>query len=80
MVPWTTNRIPHHQTRCERSTIVSAVAANGEEFISATGEYHFFAVGLSRYHAAVAELAKRKSILEINFVRLWYLCHDLLLR
>jgi hypothetical protein len=38
------------------------MAANGEEFIAAAGEYHFFAVDLSRYHAAVAELGNRESI------------------
>ena len=37
----------------------------------------FFAVGLARHHAAIAEIANHKSISEIGFVRLWCLCHDL---
>jgi hypothetical protein len=53
------------------------VGANGKEFITAAAQNQFFAVGLARYHAAVAEIANRKSISAIGFVRLWCLCHDL---
>jgi hypothetical protein len=56
---------------------VGAVAANGKDLITAAGQNQFFAVGLARYHAAIAEIANRKSISEIRVVRLWYLGHDL---
>jgi hypothetical protein len=57
---------------------VGAVGADGKDLITATSQNQFFAVGLARYHAAIAEIANRKSISEIGFVRLrWCLCHDL---
>jgi hypothetical protein len=56
---------------------VGAVGANGEEFITAAAQNQVSAVDLARYHAAIAEIANRKSISEIGFVRLWCLCHDL---
>ena len=56
---------------------MGAVGADGKELITAAGQNQFFAVGLARYHAAIAEIANRKSISEIGFVRLWCVCHDL---
>jgi hypothetical protein len=56
---------------------VGAVGADSKDLITAAGQNQFFAVGLARYHAAIAEIANRKSISEIRFVRLWCLCHDL---
>jgi hypothetical protein len=56
---------------------VGAVGADSKEFITAADQNQFFAVDLARYHAAIAEIANRKSIFEIGFVRLWCLCHDL---
>jgi hypothetical protein len=52
---------------------VGAVGADGKDLITATSQNQFFAVGLARYHAAIAEIANRKSISEIGFVRLWCL-------
>jgi MFS family permease len=34
-------------------------------------------IGLAQYHAALEEIANRKSISEVGLVRLWCLCHDL---
>jgi hypothetical protein len=56
---------------------VGAVGADGKDLITAAGRNQFFAGGMARYHAAIAEIANRKSISEIGFVRLWCLCHDL---
>src|SRR5258707_9461190 len=55
---------------------MGAVGADGKDFITAAGQNQVFAVGLARYHAALAEIANRKSISEIGFVRLWCFCHD----
>jgi hypothetical protein len=49
---------------------VGAVGADGKDFITAAGQNQFFAVGLARYYASIAEIANRKSISEIGFVRL----------
>jgi hypothetical protein len=49
------------------------VAADGKELITAARQNYLFAVGLAQYHAAIAEIANRKSISEIGFVRLWCL-------
>jgi hypothetical protein len=53
------------------------VGPEGKDLITAADQNQFFAVGLARYHAAIAEIVDRKSISEIGFVRLWCLCHDL---
>jgi hypothetical protein len=53
------------------------VCADGKDLITAAGQNQFFAVGLARYHAAIAEIADRKPISEVGFVRLCCLCHDL---
>jgi hypothetical protein len=54
---------------------VGAVGADGKDLITAAGQNQFFAVGLTRYQAAIAEIANRDSISEIEFVRRWCL-HD----
>jgi hypothetical protein len=56
---------------------VGAVGTNGKELVTVASQNHFFAIGLCRYHASIAEIANGKSILKIEFSRLWYLCHDL---
>src|SRR5216683_5398113 len=76
MVQGTAHGVAHDQAFCERATVVGAVGADGKDLITAAGQNQFFAVGLARYHAAIAEIANRKSISEIGFVRLWCLCHD----
>jgi hypothetical protein len=53
------------------------VGGDGKDLVTAAGQNQFFAVGMARDHAAIAEIANRKSISEIGFVRLWCLCHDL---
>jgi hypothetical protein len=49
---------------------VGAVGANGKDLVTAAGQNQFFAVGLARNHAAIAEIANRKPISEIGFVGL----------
>jgi hypothetical protein len=49
------------------------VAADGKELITAARQNYLFAGGLARHHAAIVEIANRKSISEIGFVRLWFL-------
>jgi hypothetical protein len=56
---------------------VGAVGGDGKDLITAAGQNHFFAVGLARYQAAIADIANRKSVSEIGFVRVWCLGHDL---
>jgi hypothetical protein len=56
---------------------VGAVSTDGKDLIAAAGQNYFFAADLARYHAAIGEIANRKSISEIGFVRLWCPCHDL---
>jgi hypothetical protein len=56
---------------------VGAVGADNKELVTAASQKQFFAVDLARYHASIAEIANRKSISEIRFIRLWCLCHDL---
>jgi hypothetical protein len=45
-----------------------AVSGNGKEFITAADQNQFFAVGLARYHAAIAEIANRSASSKIGFV------------
>lgn len=47
-----------------------------KEFIAAAGEKDILTIGLARDHASIAEIANRKSILEIGLVLLC-VCHDL---
>jgi hypothetical protein len=77
MVPGTAHGVAHDQAFCERAAVVGAVGADGKDLITAAGQNQFFAVGMARYHAAIAEIANQKSISEIGFVRLWCLRHDL---
>jgi hypothetical protein len=53
------------------------VGTDSKKLITAPAQKHFLAVGLAQYHAAIEEIANRKSISEIWLVRLWCLCHDL---
>src|SRR6266699_746683 len=53
------------------------MGTNSKKLITAAAQNQFLAVSLAQYHAAVEELANRKSISEIGPVRLWCLCHDL---
>jgi hypothetical protein len=53
------------------------VGTNSKELVTAASQNHFFAIGLARYHASIAEIANWKSVLKIGLCRLWYLCHDL---
>jgi hypothetical protein len=46
---------------------VGAVSTNGKELVTAASQNYFFAIGLARYHAAIAEIANWKSILKIGF-------------
>jgi hypothetical protein len=55
---------------------MGTVGGNGKELITAASQNQFLAVGLARYHAAIAEVANWKSISEIGFVCLCCLCHD----
>jgi hypothetical protein len=68
MMPGTAHGIVYDQTFCERATVMCAVGGNGKEFITAADQNQFFAVGLARYHAAIAEIANRNSSSEIGFV------------
>jgi hypothetical protein len=56
---------------------VGAVGTNSKKLITAAAQNQFLAVGLAQYHAAIEEIANRKSISEIGLVRLWCLCHGL---
>jgi hypothetical protein len=56
---------------------VGAVGTNSKKLITAAAQNQFLAVGLAQYHAAIEEIANRKSISEIGLVRLWRLCHGL---
>jgi hypothetical protein len=56
---------------------VGAVSTNSKKLITAAAQNQFLAVGLAQYHAAIEEIANRKSISEIGLVRLWCLCHGL---
>jgi hypothetical protein len=75
MVQGTAHGVAHDQAFCELATVVSAMCADGKDLITAAGQNQFFAVGLTRYQAAIAEIANRDSISEIEFVRRWCL-HD----
>jgi len=49
--------------------------ADSKNFLAATSENELLAVGLACHHASIAQVANRKSILEIGFIRRWCLSH-----
>src|SRR5438477_12943418 len=53
------------------------MGTNSKKLITAAAQNQFLAVGLAQYHAAIEEIANRKSISDIGLVCLWCLCHDL---
>jgi hypothetical protein len=77
VVPGAADGVGGDEPFCERATVVGAVGANGKELVTTASQNYFFAIGLARYHASIAEIANGKSILKIECFRLLYVCHDL---
>src|SRR5262249_16183254 len=48
-----------------------------KKFFAAANEDDLLTLGLTCHHASIAEIANRKSICEIGFIRPLCLCHDL---
>ena len=45
----------------KRTAVVSAVSADGREFIPAAAQNHFFAMSLAPYQAAIVEIGSPKN-------------------
>src|SRR5262245_34509617 len=78
-MPRTTHGVVDDQTVRERSVVVRAVRADGEQRIAPPRQNHFFGVDAPEHHPAIRNSVQRYSARELGLCNVFCIGHALLL-